>query len=251
MKPVPEYVWPNFREAEAALLIHIGNTAVEKLVVRRMSVGELSGGLAGYAPAIVEMLETGEAIAAPVTGRVLSRGGALSATSWKRVRAFWEEPARTNEARIFQKLPVDRRAVDKVVERRISTQLVAQVTHYAAPPGGPLAEQLGAVGWWKRLGAALAAHAFGYAAGLTAWALIGRAALSGRWDEGWFWGWVILVGVDSTRSSGDVVAGMAFYCIRGITQTTIAGRVARNRHRQDSPLGRGRVTQPRVGIGVA
>ena len=189
----PDYVWPSPREAEAALLLHLGNPAAEKLIVRLMPLSEMSGGLPGYAPAIVEIVETGEAIAVPTRGRVLSQRGQIPAIPWKKVRELWEAPARTRERRIFEKFPVDKRAAAKVIARRISTQKVARVTHFAAPPGGPFSEQLRAAGWWRRLAAAVAAHALGYAAALTAWALVGRAALSGRWDGGWFWGWAILL----------------------------------------------------------
>jgi ATP-binding cassette subfamily B protein len=195
VKPEEDYVWPSMRAAEEALLLHAGSPAVEKLVVRLMPLGELSRGLAGHAPAVVEIVQTGEAVAVPVAGRALSRHGGLSSASWKKVRALWEDPARAREGRILDRLPVDKRAAKKVIQQRISTQLVARVTHYAAAPGGPFAEQLRAAGWWKRLAAAVTAHGLGYAAGLTAWALMGRAALSGRWDAGWFWGWVILLGI--------------------------------------------------------
>jgi ATP-binding cassette subfamily B protein len=195
VNPAADYVWCNARDAEEALLLHVGAPSVEKVVVRQMSAGELARGLLGHAPAVVEIMATGEAVAVPISGRALSRRGGLTSASWKNVRALWEDPARAREARLFEKLPVGRRAAKKVIERRIAVQPVARVTHYAAPPGGAFTEQLRAAGWWKRLRAAMSVHALAYAAGLTAWALMGRAALSGRWDEGWFWGWVILLGI--------------------------------------------------------
>jgi ATP-binding cassette subfamily B protein len=195
VKTSPDYVWPNLRAAEEALLLHGGLLDVERVVVRQMSVGELSRGLMGHAPAVVEIVETGEAVAVPAPGRALSRRGGIASASWKKVRQVWEAPAVAREQRIFEKLRVGRRAAQRVIERRIWTQQVARVTHYAAPPGGSFAEQLRSAGWWKRLWSALAVHALAYAAGLTAWALMGRAALSGRWDEGWFVGWVILLGI--------------------------------------------------------
>jgi ATP-binding cassette subfamily B protein len=195
LKAAADYVWPNLRAAEEALVLHGGFPGVEKVVVRQMSVGELSRGLMGHAPAIVEITETGEAIAVPAPGRALSRRGGVTSASWKKISQVWEAPAVAREERIFEKLPVGRRAARKVIERRIWTQPVARVTHYAAPPGSSFGEQLRSAGWWKRLRAALTVHALAYAAGLTAWALMGRAALSGRWDEGWFQGWVILLGI--------------------------------------------------------
>jgi ATP-binding cassette subfamily B protein len=96
---------------------------------------------------------------------------------------------------VFLKLPVTQRAASKVIEQKIAVQIVARVTHYAAPPGGSFVGQLRAAGWFRRLWSALAVHGLAYAVSLTAWALMGRAALSGRWDEGWFWGWTILLAI--------------------------------------------------------
>lgn len=195
MSAPPDYVWPSAREAEAALLPHLDHPAAERLIVRLMPIGELSGGLPKYAPAVVEIVETGEAIAVAARGRVLSHQHGISKASWKHVCTLWESPARAREQHIFRDLPVDPRAAEHVITQRMSTQLVARVTHFAAPPGSAFGLQLQAAGWWKRLSAAVAAHALAYVLGLTAWALMGRAALEGRWDVGWFWGWAILLSV--------------------------------------------------------
>jgi ATP-binding cassette, subfamily B, bacterial len=109
------------------------------------------------------------------------------------VRAAWEDPVREREVHTFEKLPLSKRAVTKIVEERISRQPVARVTHYAMPPGGPFSRQLQTAGWWKRLAGAGLVHALAYGLGLVAWGFIGQAALTGRWDPGWFWGWAILL----------------------------------------------------------
>lgn len=195
MTSAPDYVWPSARAAEDALLLHAGNPAIEKVLIRLLSLGDLADGLRKLAPAVVEIVETGESIAVTEPGRVLSRDGGLARAKWSAVRKLWEEPTRERERLVFAMLPINHSAAEKVISQRIATQLVARVTHFATPPGSSFQKQLAATGWFRRLGAAVAAHALAYAVGIAAWALIARAALSGRWDRGWFWGWVILLAI--------------------------------------------------------
>jgi len=190
-----DFLWASSQAAEDALLLHAGNPATEKVFVRLISLGDLADGLRTYTPAVVEIVDTGEAIAVVRPGRVLSLDGSVSSAKWSAVRELWEEPARALERLVFAKLPVDAKAAEKVIAQRISTQMVARVTHFATPPGAPFQKQLVAMGWFRRLGAAVAVHALAYAVGIASWALIARAALSGRWDRGWFWGWVILLAI--------------------------------------------------------
>ncbi len=189
------WIFPTVREAEEALLAKAGYPRVEKLVAHELTAGELRDGLREFAPAVIQILGTGETVAVPRQGYALDRTGDLAPVSWKRVREAWEGPAREREQRIFEKLPLSKRARAKVIEERIARQKVARVTHYATPPGASFPEQLRAAGWWNRLAGAGLVHAIAYGAGLVAWAFIGRAALTGRWDPGWFWGWAMLLAV--------------------------------------------------------
>jgi len=190
------YLWASPREAEDALLLHLGHARLENTTIQEMRLQDLAGGLTAIAPAIVHILATGQTIAVPAPGRVLAHDGTLARVSWKQVRDLWEAPARARETAVFQQLGVSPKALGKVVERRIALQPVARVTHFAAPPGSGFASQLQAAGWFRRLGAAVAAHTLGYGIGLTAWALMGQAAMSGRWDAGWFHGWTILLALN-------------------------------------------------------
>lgn len=181
------WVFASFHEAERALLGQLGQTKVERLVVREFTAGDLADGLRDFAPAVIELIGTGEAIAVP------SKGKALGGPAWKQVRELWEGPLRERERELFQKLPLSRRAVDKIAAERVAAKRVARVTHYALPPGAPFAVQLHAAGWWRKLAASLAIYFAVLGITIFAWTFVGQAALSGRWDLGWFWGWVILL----------------------------------------------------------
>lgn len=182
-----EWVFASSQEAERALLGQLGQARIERLIVREFTAGDLADGLRDFAPAVVEVIATGEAIA------VVSKGQALGGPAWKEIRELWEAPLREQERELFQKLPLSRRAVDKIVAERVAAKRVARVTHYAMPPGAPFARQLHAAGWWRKLAAALAIYFAVLGITISAWTFVGQAALSGRWDVGWFWGWVILL----------------------------------------------------------
>lgn len=189
-----DWIFPSLREAEQTLLSEAGNPQlVEKLIVRDLTGAELAGGLREFAPAVVQILGTNQFLAVPRPGRVLDRTGAPAKVSWKSVRKSWEDPAREREHALFDKLPISKRAAQKVITERIALQKAARVIHYATPPGASFPEQLSSAGWWWRLAGAGVVHALAYALGLIAWAFIGRAAFTGRWDPGWFWGWAILL----------------------------------------------------------
>src|ERR1700744_451854 len=103
----PDYLWNSPHEAEDALLLHAGNPATEKVIVRKMSLSDLSDGLRALAPAVVTLLETCQSIVVVEPGKVLSRDGGVSRASWTNVRKLWEEPARERERQVFAKLPID------------------------------------------------------------------------------------------------------------------------------------------------
>jgi ATP-binding cassette subfamily B protein len=191
-----QWIFASVKEAEDALLQHLGNPHVERLVVRQMTAGELADGLSEFAPAVVEILgDVKSAIAVPRAGVVLSSGGDAADVAWKQVRKAWEDPVRDRERSVFAKLPISKRAADKVIAERVSRAKVARVMHFATPPGDGFAAQLRSAGWWKCLTGASVAHGLATIAGLVAFFLIARAAFNGRWDEGWFWGWAILLAV--------------------------------------------------------
>jgi len=194
MQPL-DYLWPSARAAEDALLQHAGNPPTERVVIRLITIGELADGLRALAPAVIELRETGQSIVVVRPGKVLSQDGTISKVPWSTVRNLWEGPARERERAVFAKLPIEPKAAEKVISQRIASQEVAKVTHYATPPGTSFQDQLVATGWFRRLYAAIGVHALSYIIGLAAWALIASAALSGRWDRGWFWGWVILLAI--------------------------------------------------------
>ncbi|BDC47767.1 hypothetical protein F183_A00830 [Bryobacterales bacterium F-183] len=181
------WVFTSAHDAERALLAQLGQAKVERLVVREFTAGDLADGLRDFAPAVVEVIGTGQAVA------VVAQGKAIDGPAWKQVRELWEGPLRDTERALFAKMPLSARAIEKVVAERVAAKRVARVTHYALPPGAAFTKQLQAAGWWRRLAASLAIYFAVLGITIFAWTFVGQAALSGRWDLGWFWGWVILL----------------------------------------------------------
>lgn len=184
--------FPSPAAARHALLAHLGNPAVEDLIIPEATIATLAAGLADYAPAIIE-LKSGQSIAVPAPGQVLSNDGDLASTNWKTVRELWEAPARDAERALFKNLPVAPRAVEKLIETRLAGKPVTRLTHLASAPGSSFPAQLQASEWWRRLGSLALLYTAADIAGLAGFVLLGRAAFTGRWDEGWFWGWVALL----------------------------------------------------------
>lgn len=183
----------NAAEAEMALLSWLGQPAAERLFVREVTAGELEDGLAGYVPAVVELLDGRGAIAVPEPGRALGDDERLAKANWREVRNIWESPLVEQEKKQFASLNLPRKAEDAVIARRVSKLPVARLIHYAMPPGASFAAQLRVAGWWRKLGFALGAHGVAVMLEIAAFGLLGRAALTGRWDAGWFWGWVLVL----------------------------------------------------------
>ena len=61
-----------------------------------------------------------------------------------------------------------------------------------AAPAANFFAQLRSAGLWRRTGWLIGAHALAYGLGICAWSLLGAAALSGRYDPGWWLAWVLM-----------------------------------------------------------
>ena len=189
------FLFPSADAAATALLSHLGNPAIERMITPRATIGEVSEGMSRQAPAVIE-LASGKAIAVISKGRVLDcQGHPASEVRWENVRALWEEPAFEAEGGIFEKVPANKRAVDALIARRVASRTAGRVTQFVCAPSTGFSSQLRAAGWWNRLAKVMAAHTFAYIAGLAGTAVLGKGALSGNWDPGWFWGWVLLLAV--------------------------------------------------------
>ncbi len=186
--------FPSPAAARAALLSHLGNPAVEHLTVLQATIADLASGLQKFAPAIIE-LPSGQAIAVPAPGRALDASGAPSPTPWREIAKLWELPARQAEQQLFANIPVRPAAVEKLIDKRLASKPVARITHFASLPGSRFPTQLRSTGWFGRLATMAAAYTAADIASLLGFALLGRAAFSGRWDPGWFWGWVALLAI--------------------------------------------------------
>ena len=158
---------------------------------RTWTAAELEDGFAGLAPAVVE-LPSGEALAVPLDGWLVTPRGPRK-IPFRTLRTLWEEPLRTQQRELFASLPLGAANTNRVISRLIRPLPAARVIAFQTPASAPFAAQLTGTGFFWRALFALVAHGLAYALMLAAWALIGSAALSGRWDEGWFWGWGILL----------------------------------------------------------
>jgi ATP-binding cassette, subfamily B, bacterial len=188
-------LFPSSDAASHALLSYLGSPLVEKMVNPSVTVRDLSDGMRQFAPAILQ-LPSGEAIALLAPGKVLNTEGRPSlSTSWKQVKAVWEDPAFEAEREVFQNVPASRKALDLLIAERVSAKPAGRVIQFVCTPSARFSEQLRTAGWWTRLSKVMLAHAAAYAATLAGAAMLGRGALNGSWDPGWFWGWVTLLAV--------------------------------------------------------
>ena len=185
-------LFPSPAAARHTLLARLGTPAVEHLTIFDATIADLATGLPQFAPAIIE-LPNGQALAIPAPRRVLATNGLLHPTPWRQVRDLWELPARQAELELLANLPVRQSALHKLINQRLAAKPVARITHFASLPGSDFNSQLHAAGWWRRFLSMSLTHAAATIAGLAGFVLLGRAAFSGRWDQGWFWGWVALL----------------------------------------------------------
>lgn len=88
------------------------------------------------------------------------------------------------------RLDAARRAL---LRQQLGGERVSGITRLRLPAHASLAREQRAAGLWRRLCVFLAAHCVQYGLWILSWWLIGRAALEGRFDRGWFAGWVLLL----------------------------------------------------------
>lgn len=189
---VATMLWADARSAEAALLPEHERVNCER-TERVMTIGELARDpMRRHAPAVL-VLTTGHAIAIPRQGRVLGPDGQDCRVPWTQLRELWEQDERRKEYEAFAGLAATASAVRKLVDRRVATRPAVRVISLSAHPSTPFVRQLQGIGWWTRLAAAFAAHLGSYLAMVAGWALLGRAAFTGHWDAGWFFGWLALL----------------------------------------------------------
>ena len=219
--------FPSPAAARQALLSHLGNPIVENLIFSEATIAELAGGLTAHAPALIE-LKSGQSIAVPAPGQVLDNQGNPSPAKWNTVREIWEAPARDAERALFKNLPVAPKAIDKLIEKRLADKPIARITHLASAPGSSFPAQLQAAGWWRRLASLALLYTAADIAGLLGFALLGRAAFTGRWDEGWFWGWVALLAISlPLQAASSWIQGWLAIAFGGLMkQRLLAGSLA-------------------------
>jgi ATP-binding cassette subfamily B protein len=188
----PGNTWPSTAAAGEALHAHFGIPAGGwESQDRMLTVEELEAGFAGLAPAVVE-LPSGESLAVAAEGWIVTPRGPRKARSAD-LRTLWEEPLREKQRDAFRALPLGKVSAEQVIGRLIRPLPAARVIGFQTPAGVPFSAQLRAAGFLRRALLTLMVDGLAYACILAAWGLIGRAAFSGRWDEGWFWGWGLLL----------------------------------------------------------
>lgn len=88
------------------------------------------------------------------------------------------------------RVPAARRAI---LRERIGAARVQGIFALGPAPGSSVWEELSRVGVRRRFAVLLGAHAAQYALWLLSWWVVGRAALEGRFDPGWFLAWALLL----------------------------------------------------------
>ncbi len=88
------------------------------------------------------------------------------------------------------RVPAARRAI---LRERLGASRVQGIFALGPEPGSSVWEELARVGVRRRFGVLLGAHAAQYALWLLSWWVVGRAALEGRFEPGWFLAWALLL----------------------------------------------------------
>jgi ATP-binding cassette subfamily B protein len=88
------------------------------------------------------------------------------------------------------RVPAARRAI---LRERLGAARVQGIFALGPEPGSSVWEELARVGVRRRFAALLGAHAAQYALWLLSWWVVGRAALEGRFEAGWFLAWALLL----------------------------------------------------------
>ncbi len=85
------------------------------------------------------------------------------------------------------------RARGALLDTRLANLGIGRWWRLAPPPEASFVGQLRAAGLAGRLGALLAAYTAQFGLYLLAWSMLGRGALGGRFDRGWFQAWVLVL----------------------------------------------------------
>lgn len=80
-----------------------------------------------------------------------------------------------------------------MLRQQLGARPVEGIVRLRPPPGESLARELRRAGVRRRLGVLLAAHCVQYGLWILSWWIVGRTALEGRFDPGWFAGWALLL----------------------------------------------------------
>lgn len=87
-----------------------------------------------------------------------------------------------------------RRTRAAVLRQLLVTVPIRGVVLLSLSPARSFQHQLSRAGLIQKLGVFSAAHVFQLGLYVVSWWIIGRAALSGRFDAGWLWAWLMLLG---------------------------------------------------------
>ncbi len=85
------------------------------------------------------------------------------------------------------------RAVTRVLRDQIGGERIGGIWMLTASPGSSFFRQMRSAGLLRRSLVLLGAHLLQYVVWIASWMVIGRAALQGRFDEGWLLAWVLLL----------------------------------------------------------
>ncbi len=168
-----------------------------------LAYGDLEARLFGGAPLIAAL---GTSVAAIVgrkgskllllTPELRVRTADVGVVARELCRAI-EAPALVEIDRVLERaaLPAPRFAAARraLLEERLRSARVRGLFALRAPANASLRSELHRAGVVRRFAVLLAAHALQYALWLLSWWVVGRAALEGLFDPGWFHAWALLL----------------------------------------------------------
>ncbi len=206
--PGTSWCWPagELGAAVAAAAAHTGIAAAAPDPVD-VRYDELADRLLASAPAIVRVDDRAAPEHAIVVG---ARGRRLTVLApdltlhtldvdvlVARLCAAIEAPLRPAIDALLDKagLPPDRAAAARraILRQQLGSRPVEGIAQLRPPPGERMWRGLRRSGAMRHLATMLGAHVVQYALWVVSWWLVGRAALDGRFDDGWFAGWVLLL----------------------------------------------------------
>ena len=208
MSDLADLAWPASRSGEAfataARHARVAAPAIEALDV---PYGELEARLAAAAPALVRVGEGEQAelfvVVARSGGELVVLGPDLEPARIgtrdliRRWCAGLEAPLLPEIERLLEgsDVPGPRRdaARGAILREALRARLVAGLCLVRPSPAATLRQELARARLGRRLAVFLGAHAVQYLAWVASWAIVGRAALEGRFDPGWFAAWALLL----------------------------------------------------------